>query len=1160
MAHVADVRRRIESLQRRLYPRALPWRLVVPSLLAASVISALIGGFAITRAEPAQRSGRGSVRDDAAVRAANASSDPAETRSPLVVLRDGAGPAARPTVFLGKSTGTEDERAIKGTAQGILMREVIRQAVLIAARDELGASTRDEVLGELLTEAVTPPAVEVVSIFREGGKSRAAIRRLADNEGAPLVDEPLAAVAIPKLVEKAEHFSRTGFLGALKTLGLSGRANVLKHDAEVPAGVDDALGGLSYSSLFSAVRSLHDAIRTDGESPARLAALARAYALLGVLTEFHWHPAHKVFKARALLYAQRLVARDPSQPFALWNRAYVRALAGMNAGARTDLTQAQQKVLSLPAPVAKSPDWVPVIDAYLRYDTRKLSAQRGPQQGLAALLQLLAIEFPWSRSQTIPVAKRILARDSDCFRAIDAICQAGGLGDLHVATALGPKMLDDVVPKNLKRLPNLPAPVGAAIDRGADGPALVDGLRRAGAIGQDTGEPSWTTLGQLLAESRFVHVWRRLTFLRNKLAVPVDDFWNEAQRGVAGHRFRPYLESLTLAAPQAIAVRAQFLATLDVNDLEVKEVNMTHDLKSVDSPRASIPWKLSVVHVDNVAHDLAETIQATGNSIDYARRLLSLSPRSPYGRAVRIEKDWNGVKANVAAWEDDPITGDAPTLLAALGKRYSAMGRIDDAQRALKRYLKDSPEYWAYRLMADNERDRGDLKRWKEALDEFLSRGEDSGLDFAGAQVEIARRLMELGQWSKALPYAESAAQTGAGWAMDCAGGCNEGLGNYERAESWFRAESERYARSFMEWFNFCKRTGHGDVKAAGRLALAFVKQDPGALSENEKALAILVFDLAGEPAQGVAFVRPLVTTTSPLPGVAGGRLERWVELMFLAEFADALNDKALRDQSWADIEKSDHQSAVATAAMFRQALDAKQSKPFDRSEFAALMDTTDAKARSYLMYFAGHFEDRHGKVEEAVKLWERCAAGVPGGGSFVALLGTNALRTRLRGEIPADSQLHYLRGYYHRAEDRLPEALRDLDESLRLDPKNRSALNLRGVVKRASGDLDGSAADFGILIGLAPDEPAGFTGRAITRIFQARDAEASADIERALAVRPKSAFGQVAQGLLLEAQGKREEAQQRFDEALTRDPSVGTPLEQLKRDVARTRRVKVPE
>ena len=57
----------------------------------------------------------------------------------------------RPIVALANPVCTKDTGKLEDTYQGILNRELTRQALLIAARDELGLATRDEVLGDLIS-------------------------------------------------------------------------------------------------------------------------------------------------------------------------------------------------------------------------------------------------------------------------------------------------------------------------------------------------------------------------------------------------------------------------------------------------------------------------------------------------------------------------------------------------------------------------------------------------------------------------------------------------------------------------------------------------------------------------------------------------------------------------------------------------------------------------------------------------------------------------------------------------------------------------------------------------------------------------------------------------------------------------------------------------
>ena len=238
-------------------------------------------------------------------------------RSRLVVLRSGGGGDTRAVVALGRPTSSNNIDDVKGTVQLLLHREVIRQAVLIAARDGLGLGTRDEVLGDRPPEAPGGGAAVVVSNFRmEPGASRVfVLRGIGDAKAETLLRHDLLPNSaaefdyLLRLTTLAETLSRTALPEALKALGLKGEPNPYRAEAALPPNVEDRLEQLGFVETLAAVRDLHAAIRSDGESPARLGALARGYAQLGVLSEFQWHPAHKAFKARALLYAERLLAR-----------------------------------------------------------------------------------------------------------------------------------------------------------------------------------------------------------------------------------------------------------------------------------------------------------------------------------------------------------------------------------------------------------------------------------------------------------------------------------------------------------------------------------------------------------------------------------------------------------------------------------------------------------------------------------------------------------------------------------------------------------------------------------------------------------------------------------------------------------------------------------
>jgi tetratricopeptide (TPR) repeat protein len=588
-------------------------------------------------------------------------------------------------------------------------------------------------------------------------------------------------------------------------------------------------------------------------------------------------------------------------------------------------------------------------------------------------------------------------------------------------------------------------------------------------------------------------------------------------------------------------------------------------------------------------------LQVAGRTLQNAKparipiphRLRAVSPDSPEAAALLIEDYWDEVAPHAKEWETR--YAEHPAVLARLANRYGQLGRLDDERRCLEKYNRLAPARWSFERLAAIHRQQGHPELWRATLEEFLATPDDYTLDHAQVRVTLARSFMNRGEYQKALPYAEAAAGTGASWAMECAGRCNEGAGNLVRAESWFRADAERYSSSFLRWFLFCKRTGHGDVDSATRLADAFFTQSAGRLTENQEFLAVLFDDLADRPTEGAAFVRALPKARPPSEGRSGRQRERWLEQMFLARFADALNDPKLRDAAWDEVAKEDNPTAAQVAALFRKATDAARGAGFDRKAFDELITPADTATQSYLGYFAGRFLERHGTVEEAARCWERSVAILPRE-SVASLPARNALRARglPTDRIPEDPTVYLLRGSshrdagrpdlalkdfeeairldatnptafmlraaLHRSEDRPGPALKDFDEAIRLDPHRADAFNNRGVTRRAAGDLDGAMADFDRMVELAPNRPLGYVGRAVTLILRGDDDRARGDIDRAIAVAPQGGSGYVAKGLLSLARGQAAEAQELFQKALTLDKSLAPSIEQLKKAVKEKR------
>ena len=424
--------------------------------------------------------------------------------------------------------------------RGRLFRELVRQAVLLAAREGLNLPVRDAVVGDpppvgqpadvIEVDAVCDREKMTLLVCRGQGKTREALLEKVVRSGPDnLGDYKLA-------VEALEPLSRDVLPEVLRKAGVVGKTAMKKGVDRVPDDVLERLGRMTFPEQFAALRTLHAALRADGPSTGRLAALTRAYANLGLLTEFQWDAASSAYKARALLYAQRLATSVPKSPVGRWHQAYAAALAGMPGWAAENIDEARRLTEALPAaerPAA--PGWVALIDAWTRFESDKLAAaNQGPDAELAALLRLLTLEHPPHTDVALRAARTAIDACPECFRAHDALCEVSGVANLHMATTLAPEILSKSVPQRIAAIPGLPEAARKAAEHG-DEVAITRTLDDASVPAGDAAEPSWGALARIVRETRFAFTCRRLDFMRNMWSVPTDDYWAEIRPLVAAH-------------------------------------------------------------------------------------------------------------------------------------------------------------------------------------------------------------------------------------------------------------------------------------------------------------------------------------------------------------------------------------------------------------------------------------------------------------------------------------------------------------------------------------------------------------------------------------------------------------------------------------------------
>jgi tetratricopeptide (TPR) repeat protein len=752
-------------------------------------------------------------------------------------------------------TAAEPDTTIPNFGCKLLVREVLRQAVLIAARDEPGLSTHDMALRETMPAdgEVGKNVLDVSTTESIGQFVRLRVRGGPRKETALLYEKQIPVRLIQRqaldystLIVAVEELSRTELAEALRKTRLKGQPPAQKNNVTITPEIRKQLAEMNYFSQFAALRELHALERDQGQSAATLGGLVCAYANLGQMCSFHWNASSKALQARSLLYAQRLVELDSASPASLRHRAYAKAFAGLHAAAIEDLQAARdadKKFNANPATMAQT-TWEPLISALCNFDygaAEKLAT--GDQDELATMVTFMIVQHSACVPLVMSAGDRALNVIPECYWIFDLLDFLGGVSLKHVTTVHGPKVLQETVSQRLRLIPRLPkgiekelndaAPdnpdqdIDPAWSAGVRRPALVRALVKAGMTAEDKGEPSWEFLGRMLEDVSLVHVYRRLSFFHANLALPLENYQAQlplAYKVVTDHPYAPVLK-YAVVDPQYYAAEIQErFSNLRIVDADISSRPLAalswYGLPDTETV-GHLLWKVIQRHADDVSRDLellAEVNDTPG--VVFYHRLRAVSPKSPIGAAFFISELDDFDEKRYQSIEQE--FGDHPIVLRNLGESYTRFMKYDEAERVLKEYVKRWPDIKGNRRLADVYLKQKKYDEWKNALDESL-KFDDAGLEHAQVRVEIAKYLMEHDRLDDAIPYADDAARTGAGWALLVAADVHEAAGDLDRAGELMRANSERYMTDRYKWFFWCRKTGHGDEKKAQDLVMTQV-------------------------------------------------------------------------------------------------------------------------------------------------------------------------------------------------------------------------------------------------------------------------------------------------------------------------------------------------
>lgn len=874
--------------------------------------------------------------------------------------------------FVAMDRAVEPMGVRAGEFRGILARELVRQAFLIAARDELGLYTRDQALGESVADAKSfaTKSTWTLSVSFLPDHVRIALARGSD----PKRDEFWTRdVKYPKrerfdyvrFAEALEPIARTEWPEVLRKAGIDDPGVRPLSAAATPPEVASRLSILSHPAQFGVLRQLHETMRTAGESPALTADLVRAYANLGILTETHWSAADRVCKARALLYAQRLAARNPKTPLGLWHRAYAAALTGLESDALADLRDAD----ALAAKGAARPQWLGPLLNYCRREPVKKGV--AAVDSFESLLQYLAVDMPQTPAATVLSARAAVAANPDCFRAYDSMCGPFGVTVVNRASTEAIEAFAKRFPVSLRDVLRFPAdiPIPAAGEDGmshADERALLTALAEAGSLERDRSELSWASLAWMTRELRIAQVYRRVSLLKRTdfdLESPAS-FAERHEALIADHPYKLMIDILVAPEGKVVPLVKTISTIVDAGEVSPAQsagplafyVNR-HEVNG-ENRRGD---KLAAAHLDHITRDLRASMRTGVPTPAMVRRLLLVNPFDPIARALFVDREFAAIEKFAAAWEAEP---SHPIVLMALGKQYAKDKRLADAERCFKAYLVASPDSGGYHALANLYKEQNRLELWEDTLCELLQQEHFGLYSMRNVRANMAEHFMAKKNWKKAIEITEPNAKDGEDWAKVYCMRCLEELKEWAPSEEWAKAMNNYYhgtgeiERGYRAWYDWCARNQRGDLeKAAGRVADIFRNDAIPKRIDDAYTVAHDAF-LSKTPARAFNVLKAhLETAEDPLL------------MPFVALLAHELGDTAFRDSTFKASRFKFPNDWLMTE--FQTALKDRKGR-LDRKAIDAALARDQKGWIGARSYFVGRYLELHNERKEAIPYYQR--------------------------------------------------------------------------------------------------------------------------------------------------------------------------------------------
>ena len=620
------------------------------------------------------------------------------------------------------------------------------------------------------------------------------------------------------------------------------------------------------------------------------------------------------------------------------------------------------------------------IEAFCRFDEEGLD--RIARTGGAAERVRARVLAAWAafdpmlyQDHAALAAQAAIKAEPECYRVYaDYYDTSRDVGDGHKSTELPLKLFSMKVPSRLKGMKSLPESVRSVLEASRGEMAVVKAIEAENEAHPGGSELPWAVLSRWMREERFLQVLHRTEFMVKRWSVPVGEFLQEYGALVQDHPFLVAIEAV-YRRPEAKAYQ-QF----EADDPQAIELPVLFLMLQSDQGKYGYLYEHAYSCVDDTYDQLVRMARVVSEAGEFVAgiRGMQISPYAPLGPATMVE---NGALKPGQPEEWLKTHADQPMVMSELGVLFEKHKDLEHAAEAFELAIKKSHDTFAYEKLAGIYKAQGRRDEWKRTLDEALKSTPDQGLKHARMQVEIAEDLMASGHAAEAKPYADAAAETWAGWAMQCAVRCHEKLEEWDEADLWMGRLSERYPSQLFDWYYWCLRTGHGNVVDAQTFTMdAISAMDMGSASDETRGMAVLLCMLAHENRRAIR----ILDLDFPKPGL-------YLQGLYLGLFGDEVGDQETRKRGWTGIPEGD--AAVSgLAALFLDAVEKEEKEGLDLEAVDALLKEAPAKRQADLSYFVGRFLQRRGKSEEARRYLEQ-AKDNPAAFSFIQLAATCALR-----------------------------------------------------------------------------------------------------------------------------------------------------------------------